>query len=341
VRARRLRKGVRVVFERFKPILRGEILGMSALEKLGLNGSDLDSNHPSSERQNQTKDTYAFKWSKCDTYESDVVKSKHKAWLFEKYCDNDSDRLRKWLSGGRKIILDAGCGSAFSALLFFGNYLKDHDYLGVDISDAVNIAKKRFHEKGYRGDFLQIDLINLPIPDESIDIIFSEGVLHHTDSTETSLKSLSKKLKKGGRFLFYVYTKKGVIREFTDDYIREYLRNMSDEDAWKALEPLTKLGIALGELNIEIDVPEDIQFFGIRKGKIDIQRFFYWNICKQFYHPEFSLNEMNHVNFDWFRPLNCHRHTPEEITQWCSEAGMGIEHINVQEAGITVVAVKK
>ncbi len=47
---------------------------------------------------------------------------------------------------------------------------------------------------------------------------------------------------------------------------------------------------------------------------------------------------MNHVNFDWFRPLNCHRQTPDEVRQWCQEAGLEIERMDLQEAGITVVA---
>ena len=50
---------------------------------------------------------------------------------------------------------------------------------------------------------------------------------------------------------------------------------------------------------------------------------------------------MHQINIDWFRPLNCRRHTPEEITRWCEEAGLEIEHINLQEAGITVVARRK
>ena len=235
---------------------------MSALEKLGLKGSDLVVNEPSSERQNQTKETYSFKWSKRDTYESEAVKSRHKGWLFERYCGNDAHRLSEWLSGGRKIILDVGCGSGFSALLFFEDHLKHHDYLGIDISSAVDLARERFKTAGYPGDFLKMDLMDLPIPDESVDIIFSEGVLHHTDSTEKSLKFLARKLKKGGRFLFYVYAKKAVIREFTDDYIRDYLKDMTDEEAWKALEPLTKLGIALGKLNFEVEVPERNSLFG-------------------------------------------------------------------------------
>ena len=49
---------------------------------------------------------------------------------------------------------------------------------------------------------------------------------------------------------------------------------------------------------------------------------------------------MNHINFDWFKPLNCHRHTPEEIYAYCEESKLNIEHMNIQEAGITVVARK-
>jgi SAM-dependent methyltransferase len=169
-------------------------------------------------------------------------------------------------------------------------------------------------------------------------MIFSEGVLHHTDSTERSLKSLAGKLKEGGRFLFYVYAKKAIVREFTDDAIRDFLGALSDADAWTALEPLTKLGIALGELGVEVDVPEDIPYLGIKAGRVDLQRFFYWNICKAYYRPEFTLDEMNHINFDWFRPLNCHRHTPEEVSRWCEEANLEIERMDVQDAGITVVA---
>jgi len=313
---------------------------MSALKRLGLDLSCLAQNQILGTAQGQTSKAFGFKWSKRDTYESAAVQSTSRQWLLERYCDNDPARLRVWLAGERKIILDAGCGAGYSALLFFGDHLKDHDYLGVDISEAVEVAKTRFSEAGYPGDFLRMNLLDLPLPHQSIDLIFAEGVLHHTDSTEKAIKSLSRLLKAGGRFLFYVYAKKAVIREFTDDHIRQALQSLSDEEAWRALEPLTKLGIALGRLGLEIEVPEDIPFLGIRHGKIDLQRFFYWNICKMFYHPEFSFDELNHVNFDWFRPLNCHRQTPEEVVRWCNEAGLKIEHINIQEAGISIVAIK-
>ncbi len=315
---------------------------MSAIERLHIDQASCGrAEVPESASQLQTRDAFGFKWAKRDTYESKAVKDSTRNWLFERYCSGDPQLLSGWLAGNRKIILDAGCGSGFSALLFFGDHLKDHDYLGVDISSAVEIAAERFREQGYPADFLQRNLLELPIPDESIDIIFSEGVLHHTDNTEGALKSLACKLKNGGRFLFYVYAKKAVIREFTDDYIRDQIKGMSDEEAWRALEPLTKLGIEIGKKDCEIDVPEDIPFLGIKKGRINLQRFFYWNICKLYYRPEWTLDEMNHVNFDWFRPVNCLRQTPEEVRRWTGEANLFIERMDVQDAGITVVALKK
>jgi SAM-dependent methyltransferase len=291
-----------------------------------------------SDAQRQTESAFGFKWARRDTYESEAMRLTFRDWLFERYCGGDPTIVGKWLAGGRKTILDAGCGAAYSALMLFADHLKDHEYIGADISDAVNVARERFTEAGYPGTFMKRDLMDLPFENGSLDIIFSEGVLHHTDSTEHALKALAPKLREGGRFLFYVYAKKALVREFTDDAVREALRPLSDEDAWKALEPLTKLGIALGELGVEIDVPDDIPFLGIKAGRLDLQRFFYWNICKTYYRPEFTPEEMTHINFDWFRPLNCHRQTPEEVAQWCKEAQLEIEHMDVQEAGITVVA---
>ena len=72
-----------------------------------------------------------------------------------------------------------------------------------------------------------------------------------------------------------------------------------------------------------------------------MQRLFYYGVLKAYFRPELSFDEMHHVNFDWFRPLNCHRHTAEEVTNYCDRAGLEIEHTNLQEAGITVVARKR
>ncbi|MBI5102971.1 MAG: methyltransferase domain-containing protein [Nitrospirae bacterium] len=293
-----------------------------------------------SESQDQTKDAFSFKWTKRDTYESASVQRDAHQWLLERYTGGHQAVLDAWLKPGAKV-LDAGCGSGYSAIPFFGEYLNRSHYLGVDISNAVDVAAERFKDKGLKGEFLQADILNLPFSAPLFDVIFSEGVLHHTDSTRMSLRYLSGFLLPGGRFMFYVYRKKGPIREFTDDHIREYLKDMGNQEAWDALIPLTNIGKVLGDLRVQISIPRDIPYLGIQAGSIDLQRLFYWYVFKAFYKPDWTIEEMNHVNFDWYRPLNCHRHTTEEIQQWCKEAGLIIEHMNVQEAGITVVAIKK
>lgn len=294
-----------------------------------------------SESQAQTRAAFGWKWQQRETFESESWATQHRAWMVERYCGGDPEQLERWLSGGRKTILDAGCGAGWSGLIFLGDYLGEHDYLGVDIAeDAVEVARQRFKERGVPGRFIAADLMEIPIDDGSVDMVFSEGVLHHTDDTGKALTAVARKLKPGGLCLFYVYAKKAILREYTDDHIRGALQKMSNEEAWNALLPLTKLGKVLGELNVELDVPEDIPYLGIKQGRLDIQRFFYWNICKAFYRENFTVDEMNHINFDWFRPLNCSRHTPDEVLEFCDHAGIEVLQMNVQEAGITVAAMK-
>ena len=288
--------------------------------------------------QAQTEQTFGFKWKKRDTFDGGIP-AQMRRWLIEKYgdiCASD------WFVNGaaRPVVLDAGCGAALSALCLFENALDRIRYVGVDISEAVDVARERFVEKGSTAGFIQSNLLNIPLPDDCADIIFSEGVLHHTDSTRDALAALIPYLKTGGRLLFYVYRRKGPIREFTDDCIRDKLQGMSQDEAWQALLPLTRLGIALGELDIEVNVPESIDLLDIPAGPINLQRLFYWHVFKAFYAPDLKFEEMQHINFDWYAPKNAHRQSPEEVRRWCDELGLVVEHEHIEMAGITIIARK-
>ena len=291
-----------------------------------------------SSAQDQTRDTFGFKWAKRDTFEGEVAVNMRR-WLIEKYGDVAT---APWLfaAGPHPILLDAGCGAALSGLALFAPVLDRVRYLGTDISTSVDTAKARFDERGLNAGFIQADLTQLPLADASVDLIFSEGVLHHTDNTHNALARVVRHLKPGGRILFYVYAKKGPVREFTDDYIREKLQPMTQQEGWDAIMPLSKLGKVLGDLNLQIEVPERIDVLDIPAGKIDIQRLFYWHVFKAYHRPEMTLDEMNHINFDWYAPKNAHRHTPQEVRGWCSALGLSVEHERLEEAGITIIAKK-
>jgi arsenite methyltransferase len=290
-----------------------------------------------SDAQAQTSDAFGFKWHQRETFESDASLARMKRWLIERYGDVSA---APWWDqyGEHPVLLDAGCGAAMSALLLFEGVLPKIHYVGADISNAVDVAAKRFADRSLDAGFLQSDLLQLPLAPESVDVIFSEGVLHHTDSTRGAIEALAPLLRPGGRFLFYVYKRKGPIREFTDDYVRAKVVDLPPEEAWKALEPLTKLGKALGELEVEVNVPEDIDLLEIPSGPIDLQRLFYWHVFKAYYDPDLDLDEMNHINYDWYAPRNAHRQSPEEVREWCEAAGLEIERERVEDAGITIGA---
>ena len=319
------------------PLAEGDTVPVAGREMLLSNGV-LRHSAALSATQTQTEKTFGFKWNKRDTFESKLPEQM-RHWLIEKYGNVCESEWFKAL-GRSPIVLDAGCGAALSAIELFAPVIHDIRYIGVDVSNAVDVARTRFQELGVHAGFIQSDLQQMPLGDEVADVIFSEGVLHHTDNTAEALAALLPHLKPGGRILFYVYRRKGPIREFTDDYIREEVQGMSPEQAWQALLPLTKLGIELGKLDLEINVPEEIELLKIPAGPINLQRLFYWHIFKAYYRPELDFDEMQHINFDWFAPKNAHRQSPEEVRQWCADLGITIERERVEMAGITIIARK-
>lgn len=326
-----------------------ELLGLPPLEEgaagtaagvpLEVHGGILRSRALLSASQAQTAEAFGFKWGQRDTFESDAMRSPIREWLIERYGDIAG---AAWWSdhGEAPVVLDAGCGAGLAAIELLGPRLRDVRYVGMDVSPAVDVAAQRFAERELPGGFLQADLATPPFADGSLDVILSEGVLHHTDSTERALKRLARLVRTGGRFLFYVYRRKGPIREFTDDYVRDRLQGLEPAEAWAQLMPLTKLGKALGDLHVEIDVPEDVELLGIPAGLIDVQRLFYWHVAKAYHRDDLDLDELNHINFDWYAPRNAYRQSPEEVRAWCREAGLEVEREDVQEAGITIVSRK-
>ncbi len=287
--------------------------------------------------QQQTGDRFAFKWAQRRTYASDSVATATRNWLVERYGDLATPAA--WAGfGPEPLVLDAGCGAGLTARLLLGPMLDHVRYVGVDISAAVDEAVAALRKAGRRGVFVQADLCALPFPPESFDFILCEGTLHHTPPTRAALLAVARHLKPGGVIAFYVYRRKSPVREFTDDLIRARLRDLPAEEAWRQLMPLTRLGQALGALDVEVDVPEPVPLLGIPAGRISLQRLVYWHFCKMYYRPDYTLEEMNHVNFDWFAPAYAYRHTPEEIAEWCAEAGLQVDSMQVEEAGITTRA---
>ena len=80
---------------------------------------------------------------------------------------------------------------------------------------------------------------------------------------------------------------------------------------------------------------------GMKAGKVDLQRWFYYDIAKAYYSPDMTFGEMHHINFDWYAPKNCHRQTEEQVRQWCDEAGLDVEDEHIHQSGITIRSRKR
>lgn len=289
--------------------------------------------------QRQTAKSFAFQWQQRYAYDSPQVNQTRQQWMIERYGFKNLHNMQDFFSRRRRI-LDAGCGSGVSTSWMNQAWLGKGkaEWVGIDISTAIDVALERL---GFieNTNFIQADILQLPFKCQIFDTIIAEGVLHHTPSTELALKSLVSVLEPRGEIMFYVYRKKGPIREFTDDYIRNIVSSLDPDEAWAILRSLTKLGQALTELRKEIEVPEDIPYLNIKAGRYDVQRFIYWHFAKLFWNERFSFEENNLENFDWYYPRYAHRHTREEILGWCRMTGLSVTHFD-SDSGFTVRAIK-
>ena len=231
-----------------------------------------------------------------------------------------------------KIVLDVGVGSGASSRLWAPRAKEFH---GVDIGNGVYRAKNTLNNSVENPILSHSDLHHLPYPDESFDLIVSNGVLHHTPSTKNALKSVYPKLKKGGLIIFYIYKVKTPLREFSDDYIRSLISKMSPDEAFEANKSITKLAESLHNQKINITIPEDVPLLGFKKGEYDLQRFIYQNIFKLFWKESMGFYESNMENFDWYYPKYSWRHTEQEIREWCQEFNLTPKLIKENYSGFT------
>lgn len=288
--------------------------------------------------QTQTSGSFGFKWSRSESFGSPRWQETYRTWLVEKYGFESVHEMRAFFAGRR--VLDVGTGAGMASAVWLDDTWPGELWIGLDISSSVDIAKERLGSLPGTA-FVQADALHLPFRAGSFDVVFSEGVLHHTRSTREAIASVARVLVPAGEALFYVYRKKAPGREFVDDYVRSLIVTLDPGEAWKRLGPLTRLAQALAELKVDIEVPEDVPLLGIRAGRYDIQRFIYWHFAKLFWNDALSFEENLHVNFDWYHPRYAHRQTEEEVRAWCDSAGLDIVYLRVEESGFTVRAHKR
>jgi len=76
----------------------------------------------------------------------------------------------------------------------------------VDLSEGhLQLAQENFRLRGLTGRFVHHDAESLPFDDGSFDLVYSNGVIHHTPNTARAVAEILRVLKPGGRVIAMVY----------------------------------------------------------------------------------------------------------------------------------------
>jgi ubiquinone/menaquinone biosynthesis C-methylase UbiE len=135
-------------------------------------------------------------------------------------------------------VLDAGCGGGRYSVAW--HLLGAGDVLGVDLSEpGIADAKARSEAMKLQGvRFDRCDVVELPLPDNSFNIVFSNGVLHHTRDWQTGIRNLVRVLEPGGLGWLYLIENPGGYFWDTIELLRDVMANEVHEHARVALANL-------------------------------------------------------------------------------------------------------
>lgn len=287
--------------------------------------------------QAQTNDSFSEKWVKLNKESStSAMEQFQKDWVLTLYGFQTVEGLKLFLAD-KKVIIDAGCGLGYKSA-WLAELAPHATVFGIDFSEAAYVAAQRYRHLPNLF-FFRGDIANLPFKKGTLDFVLCDQVIHHTENPEKTFGHLSSLLSENGKFACYVYAKKAVPRELVDDYFRKATHQLSHQQMWEFSSQLTELGKVLSELNVKFTSP-DIPALGIKGGEYDIQRFIYWNFIKCFYRQDWTKQENDACNFDWYSPSNAERYSPEEFKAWAERLNLKINFFRSEEACHTAIVSK-
>jgi SAM-dependent methyltransferase len=133
-------------------------------------------------------------------------------WLFEEWI------LPVTLEDFRgKTVLDCGCGGGQH--VEFTSPVAAH-VTAVDLN-ALESAKER-NAARTNIDFVEADIATMNLG-KTFDVVYSIGVLHHTDDPTASFRNIAKHCRSDGRVLVWVYSKEG---NFLNEWALEPLKRV-------------------------------------------------------------------------------------------------------------------
>lgn len=154
-------------------------------------------------------------------------------------------------------VLDQGCGGGrytVSWKLLGAKKATGIDFSSIGIEDAVHRVQNANIQNV---SFIHGSVLDMPFKNESFDIVYSNGVLHHTDDWKKGIEELLRVLKKGGSGWLYLIENPGGIFWDKIEILRAILRRVNKKFAQEILKsfgiPMNRVFYMLDHVMVPIN----------------------------------------------------------------------------------------
>jgi ubiquinone/menaquinone biosynthesis C-methylase UbiE len=108
-----------------------------------------------------------------------------------------------------KQVLEVGVGAGADHLQFAR---AGADLHGVDLTEAaIETTRAHLAVHGLTSDLRRLDAERLPFDDHTFDVVYSWGVIHHSEHPERIIAEIHRVLRPGGAFLGMLYARRSVV----------------------------------------------------------------------------------------------------------------------------------
>jgi ubiquinone/menaquinone biosynthesis C-methylase UbiE len=112
-------------------------------------------------------------------------------------------QFERW-RGKRVLEIGVGLGTDFVRFARAGAKLS-----GIDLTEAsIDLVRRRLVLEGLHADLRVADAEAMPFVDESFDVVYSWGVLHHTPDTQRAIAEVRRVLRRGGEMRIMLYSRR-------------------------------------------------------------------------------------------------------------------------------------
>lgn len=164
--------------------------------------------------------TFTEEWLQVDTNEftfsytpEQNISLQKQVWLHS--IDLDRENL--------EMVLDVGCGGFAAEAVALRNLSSKTEVYAVDLNFAV-VKNGHIISREQRVHAVIASLFHLPFERESFDLVFSQGVIHHTYNTRAAFSKISDLSKSGGFLFIWVYALEDPLVNSGWQGVRERLR---------------------------------------------------------------------------------------------------------------------